>query len=98
MNYRARTALVSLWRAGAVRPLGEARTRRSASGTSLTAVGIPRLRRGRMSKSEHGIRRPASEVAAVGGQEQSAAKRYGLRQISIQKTQVGNTCRRKGNS
>ena len=43
--------------------------------------------------NEHGIRRPASEVAAVGGQEQSAAKRYGLRQISIQKTQVGNTCR-----
>ena len=34
-----------------------------------------------------------SEVAAVGGQEQSAAKRDGLRQISIQKTQVGNTCR-----
>jgi hypothetical protein len=31
----------------------------------------------------------------VGGQEQSAAKRYGLRQISVQKTQVGNTCQRK---
>ena len=26
------------------------------------------------------------------------ATHYGLRQISIQKTQVGNTCRRKGNS
>ena len=41
--FRAGTPLVSLWRVGATRPLGEARTRRSASGASLTAVGIPHL-------------------------------------------------------
>ena len=47
----AGTPLVSLWRVGAVRPLGEARIRRSASGASLTAVGIPVFRLGRMSSS-----------------------------------------------